>query len=65
MVTIKPELRTLVFGQPHTQQFFLAFDIDTQCQEHRFVNDAAVLPDFQDDTVKIHKSMYRLYMVFD
>lgn len=44
---IEPELRALVFGQPHTQKFFLAFDIDTQCQEHGFVDDAAVLPNFQ------------------
>lgn len=58
MVTIKPELRTLVFGQPHTQQFFLAFDIDTQCQEHRFVNDAAALPDFRQDTQIYVQALY-------
>ena len=44
---IEPELRPLIFGQPHTQQFFLTFDIDAQCQEHRFVDDATVLPNFQ------------------
>jgi hypothetical protein len=49
---IQPELRALVFGQPHTQQFFLAFDVDTQRQEHGFIDDATVLPDFQNDTVK-------------
>ncbi len=51
---IEPELRPFIFGQPHTQQFLLTFDIDAQCQEHRFVDDATVLPNFQDDTVKIN-----------
>lgn len=54
---IEPELRPLIFGQPHTQQFFLTFDIDTQCQEHRFVDDAIVLPHFQDYTVKINNGV--------
>ncbi|STG30422.1 tail protein from Bacteriophage (fragment) [Escherichia coli] len=49
--------RPFIFGQPHTQQFFLTFDIDAQCQEHRFVDDATVLPNFQDDTVKINVSV--------
>ena len=50
---IEPELRPFIFGQPHAQQFFLTFDIDAQCREHRFVDDATVLPNFKDDTVKI------------
>lgn len=28
-----------------------------QCQEHRFVDDATVLPNFQDDTVKINNGV--------
>lgn len=51
---VQPELRAFIFGQPHTQQLFLTFNIDTQHQEQGFVDDAAVLPDFQDDTVKIN-----------
>ena len=54
---IEPELRPFIFGQSHTQQFFLTFDIDAQCQKHRFVDDATVLPNFQDDTVKINNGV--------
>lgn len=35
----------------------MTFDIDAQCQEHRFVDDATVLPNFQDDTVKINNGV--------
>lgn len=31
---IQPELRPFIFGQPHPQQLFLAFDINAQRQEH-------------------------------
>jgi hypothetical protein len=54
---IEPELRPFILGQPHTQQFFLTFDIDALCQEHRFVDDTIVLPNFQDDTVKINNGV--------
>ena len=49
---IEPELRPVIFGQPHTRRFFLTSDIDAHCQEHRFVDDATVLPNVQDDTVR-------------
>ena len=32
-------------------------NIDAQCQEHRFVDEATVLPNFQDDTVKINNGV--------
>lgn len=51
---IEPELRVLIFGQPHTRQFLLAFGVDTQRQEYGFIDDATVLPDSLDDTVKIN-----------
>ncbi|KKF35004.1 hypothetical protein SY86_05485 [Erwinia tracheiphila] len=51
---MEPELRALVFGQPHTRQFFLAFDVETRGKEHGFIDDATVLPDLQDDTVRVN-----------
>ncbi|SSI83056.1 Uncharacterised protein [Acinetobacter baumannii] len=51
---IQPELRAFIFGQPHTQQFFLAFDVDAQSQKHGFIDDATVLPDLKDNTVKVN-----------
>lgn len=33
--------------QPHTQQFLLSLDVDTQNQEYGFIDDATVLPDLK------------------
>lgn len=57
---IQPELCTFIFGQPHTQQLFLTIKVNTQSQEHRFVDNPAVLPYFQDNTVKINNGINRI-----
>jgi len=55
---VQPELCPFIFGQPHTQQFFLTFDIDAQRQEHGFVDDAVVLPHFHDDKINKNNGIY-------
>ena len=57
---IQPELCTFIFGQPHTWQLFLTIKVNTQSQEHRFVDNPAVLPYFQDNTVKINNGINRI-----
>lgn len=50
---VQPELYALIFGQPHPRQRFLTFNIAARRKEYRFIDNAAVLPDFQDDTVRV------------
>lgn len=57
---IQPELCTFIFGQPHTQQLFLTIKVNTQSQEYRFVDNPAVLPYFQDNTIKIYNGVNRI-----
>ncbi|OFC62468.1 hypothetical protein BBW68_09695 [Candidatus Erwinia dacicola] len=40
---VQPELCTFVFCELHAQQFFMAFDVYAQRQEHRLIDDAAIL----------------------
>ncbi|OIZ76090.1 hypothetical protein BM756_00760 [Escherichia coli] len=44
---IQPELCTFIFGQPHTWPLFLTIKVNTQSQEHRFVDNPAVLRTFR------------------
>lgn len=38
----------------------MAFDIDTQCEEYGFIDYATVLPNLQDNTVKINNGIDRI-----
>lgn len=53
----QPELRPFVFCQPHAQQFFLAFGVNTQSKEHGFVNHAAAVTNLHNNTVKINNGI--------
>lgn len=50
---VQPKLYALIFVQLHARQFFMNFGIDTQNQEYGFVDDTAVLPNFQDNTSRL------------
>ncbi len=50
--------------QPHTQQFLLSFDVDTQNQEYGFIDDATVLPDLKVNTVKVNDGVDRIQWPF-
>lgn len=58
----KPALCPFIFGQPHTQQFFPACGVDTQRQENNLVYHAAILTDFNDNTVHINNGIQPLQL---
>ena len=54
----QPELCTFIFGQSHTQQFFLAFGVETRCQGDGYV----ILTNFDDNAVHIENEIQRIQL---